>query len=110
MPSHGNELVDEYFALSKDNKTWSGVPDKDDFNWSLYHVHYRGEQEINAKHYTTTLSPADYRFSGGELVRVNKAILPLHPVWQLLYETVLQLRPESVFELGVGNGMHLNNL
>lgn len=109
-PSHSNELMNKYFVLAKDNKMWSGVPDKDDFNWSLYNLHYRGELELISKKNTLTLSKNDYHFFGNELVRINKDVLPLHPNHKLLYETILQLNPESVFELGCGNGMHLNNL
>ncbi len=109
-PTSGNESMDKYFTLARDNKTWEGAPDKDDFNWSIYHLHYRGEVELGAKENTQTLRDGDYEFLNGELVKTNKDILPLPANHRLPYETILQLNPESVFELGVGNGMLLNNI
>ncbi|MFC1488660.1 methyltransferase domain-containing protein, partial [Thermodesulfobacteriota bacterium] len=62
-----------------------------------------------AKIRTQILRPNDYIFSKGELT-INQDILPLHPNQRLLYETILQLSPSSVIELGCGSGDHLKNL
>lgn len=86
------------------------LKNKDTFNWSYYNLHYRGELKDSAKEFNNYLKPDDYSFSNGELLKINKDILPLHPNHQLLYETILQLNPASIFELGCGNGMHLYNL
>ncbi|MFA6365076.1 MAG: class I SAM-dependent methyltransferase [Candidatus Paceibacterota bacterium] len=104
------DVFGNYFTLQKDSKSWAGMPTKDDFNWSLYNLHYRDEMKIASKMSTLNLGAKDYAFEGGRLIQVNKNILPLHQNAQLLYETILQLNPESVFELGIGNGIHLNNL
>ncbi|MBI3351100.1 MAG: methyltransferase domain-containing protein [Nitrospirae bacterium] len=101
--------MEEYRALHLDEKKWCGLPEKDDFNWNLYNLHYRGEMSAISKEHTMQLKKEDFLFLDGKLKQANKSILPLHPNWQLLYETVLQLNPESVFEMGCGNGMHLNN-
>lgn len=83
---------------------------RDMFNWKRYNLHYRGELKEIAKTITLTLKPNDYSFVNSKLVKTNKDIKPLHENWRLLYETILQLKPRSVFEMGCGNGMHLNNI
>jgi SAM-dependent methyltransferase len=82
----------------------------DMFNWDKYHLHFRGEVAELEKDYTTGLKKNDYRFIDGHLVKANPDIKPIHPLRFLIYETVLQLNPTSVFELGCGHGMHLHSL
>lgn len=82
---------------------------RDMFNWSLYHLHYRGELKKNVKKYLPFLNIGDYEFTRNKLIKKN-AVKPLHPSFQCLYETILQLNPQSVFEMGCGTGVHLHNL
>src|SRR4030043_2418472 len=82
----------------------------DMFDWSLYHLHYRGELKKDAKLCTLKLNKGDYLFIDGRLEKNNKEIKPIHYNWRLIYETILQLKPESALEIGCGNGMHLANL
>lgn len=82
---------------------------RDMFNWSLYHLHYRGELKKNVKKYLPFLNIGDYEFTHNKLIKKN-AVKPLHPSFQCLYETILQLNPQSVFEMGCGTGVHLHNL
>jgi SAM-dependent methyltransferase len=82
----------------------------DDFDWSAYSLHYRGELAGISKEHTLVLREADYQFRQGALSQARADILPLHPNHRLLYETILQLAPASVFELGCGGGDHLANI
>lgn len=84
--------------------------DKDTFDWSLYTLHYKGELKESSKEFTQSLNQGDYIFSNNKLIKANDKIKPIHFNHHLLYETILQLGPNSVFELGCGNGMHLHNL
>jgi len=83
---------------------------KDMFNWSLYSLHYKGEL-IEAKKTTSIeIKPGDYVLENDRLIKKNWAIKPLHLSHRFLYETIMLLRPKSIFEMGCGAGMHLNNL
>lgn len=82
----------------------------DDFDWSSYSLHYRGELAGISKEHTLVLRDGDYVFRDGALSQALAGILPLHPNHRLLYETILQLSPDSVFELGCGGGDHLANI
>lgn len=81
----------------------------DDFDWQSYTDHYKFELTQIRKEHTLILNPRDYIFDSGEL-KINKNVKPLHPNHRLLYETILQLSPDSVFELGCGGGDHLHNI
>ncbi|MCL4367014.1 class I SAM-dependent methyltransferase [Patescibacteria group bacterium] len=82
----------------------------DDYNWDLYHHHYHGELEDSKKEFTAKISEGDYVYRKGYLTKTDKAALPLHPNHRLVYETILQLRPATVLEVGCGWGDHLHNL
>ena len=82
---------------------------QDDFEWSLYNSHYRWELDEIQKVHTLRLSSEDYSFINNFLVPSHD-ILPLHPNHRLLYETILQLSPQSTIEIGCGSGDHLHNL
>lgn len=82
---------------------------QDDFDWGVYPSHYQSELAEIQKSHTLKLSSRDYVFSNGNLI-LERNILPLHPNHRLLYETILQLQPKSVMEIGCGGGDHLYNL
>jgi SAM-dependent methyltransferase len=84
-----------------------GAHGKDMFDWPLYHLHYRGELKQNAKHSSLTLKPGDYAFENNKLVQKNTSIKPLHFSPKFIYETIMQLKPASVFEMGCGTGVNL---
>ncbi len=98
------------YNIKKNIKTMLGKKITDDFDWKLYNLHYRGELEEVSKIYTQILQVYDYIFKDGHLSKNNEKVLPLHPNYRLLYETMLQLGPQSVFEVGCGGGDHLSNL
>lgn len=80
----------------------------DDFDWRAYSREYRTELAAIERTHATRLDPGAYRYADGAVTHV--AGLPLHPNHRLIYETVLRLRPTSVFEVGCGGGDHLHNL
>jgi trans-aconitate methyltransferase len=82
---------------------------EDDFDWRTYSTKYREEMTEVAKEHTLKLSFGDYIFADGSLSRM-RGVLPLHPNHRLLYETILQLHPNSAMEIGCGSGDHLCNL
>ncbi len=82
---------------------------QDDFDWSEYHIHYLGELEDTKNKVTHRLKKGDYIFVNGSLKK-KKKVLPLHPNHRLLYETLLQLKSESILEVGSGGGDHLWNM
>ncbi len=91
-------------------KTIFGRKTTDDFDWGIYNIHYRGELQDISKVHTLILQKDDYIFQDGRLLKNNTKKLPLHPNHRLLYETILQLAPSFVLELGCGGGDHLHNI
>ena len=83
---------------------------KDDFIWDVYDIHYIGELKEYSRKYTLIIKKGDYLFQGGRLYLENKDILTLNPYHAFLYETILQLNPQSVMEIGCGGGDHLHNI
>jgi SAM-dependent methyltransferase len=81
----------------------------DDYDWIVYPAEYKAQLSEISRIHTLKLYPGDYSFANGQLVRTRE-VQPLHPNHRLLYETVLQLRPVSVMEIGCGAGDHLYNL
>jgi SAM-dependent methyltransferase len=96
--------------LSLHLKKLSDNNQKDMFNWDQYHLHFRGEVVETSKIYSIKLAKDDYKFENNQLIKSNTNIKDIHPIHVLTYETILQLNPESVLELGCGHGMHLYNL
>ena len=113
MKIYSAKMVKESFVqgvLKKINSIFiPGSTSGDDFDWQRYHCHYQAELAMVKKVHTQVLSSGDYVFSGGAL-SMQGNFLPLHPNHRLLYETILQLNPESVLELGCGGGDHLHNI
>jgi SAM-dependent methyltransferase len=81
----------------------------DDYDWQFYTGIYRDGLKDVAKDHSLALAPGDYEFQGGKLLQKNHG-LPLHPNYSIIYETLLQLQPNSVMEIGCGCGDHLHNI
>ena len=94
--------------IGSGNSRPAGFAD-DDFDWRIYSREYRSELQAIEREHTLRLGPGDYSFENRSL-RSRSAILPLHPNHRLLYETLLQLAPRCVMEVGCGGGDHLSNL
>ncbi len=91
------------------NMIRTGKKAVDDYDWKYYANLYReGLKDVERDH-TLTLASGDYVFENGALIR-KKNIKPLHPNYHIIYETLLQLNPASVMEIGCGCGDHLYNL
>lgn len=98
-----------YRLMTNIKALFNGGRITDDFDWELYHHHYQGELPDVAKIHKQILSHNDYIFERNQL-KLNQNILPLHPNHRLLYETILQLSPSSVMEIGCGGGDHMWNI
>ena len=83
---------------------------QDDFDWAVYDELYESELNDIAAVHTQILLGDEYAFDSGTLSQVAGNRKPLHPNHRLLYETILQLAPETVCEFGCGGGDHLHNL
>ncbi|MBU0533507.1 MAG: class I SAM-dependent methyltransferase [Candidatus Omnitrophica bacterium] len=106
------KLTKEYFiqkVLKYFNRIFRRDANMDDFDWQRYPEHYQAELADIKKSHTQVLTSGDYVFSEGAL-SLQKDILPLHSNARLLYETILQLSPDSLLEVGCGGGDHLSNL
>ena len=113
MKIYSAKLVKESFVqviLKKINSIFThGSASMDDFDWQKYHCHYQAELAMVNRVHTQVLSCGDYVFSDGALF-MQGSLRSLHPNHRLLYETILQLNPGSVLELGCGGGDHLHNI
>lgn len=87
----------------------SGNKITDDFDWDIYTQHYKGELKQVEEIESTVIKPGDYAFENNSLVKKTD-IKPLHLNHHLVYETIGQLKPASVIEVGCGGGDHLHNL
>ena len=81
----------------------------DDFYWKFYTDHYVEELRNVSRQFSVILNAGDYVFKADELTKVS-GVQPLHPNYRLVYETILQLSPATVLEVGCGRGDHLHNL
>jgi len=85
------------------------IQNKDDFKWSEYNKEYSKQISEVEKENTLILSEAKYSIVKGKIV-LESSLLPLHPNHKLLYETIYDLKPGSLLEVGCGCGDHLTNI
>ena len=77
----------------------------DDYDWKFYSGIYREGLEGVGKDHVLALEEGDYRFENGRLLKKGD-ILPLHENHRIIYETLMQLNPGTVLEVGCGDHLH----
>jgi hypothetical protein len=82
---------------------------RDDFDWTKYPRHYREELKSVSRKHTLSVEVGEFNLVNGEIILADNS-KPLHPNHRLLYEVVIELKPNSVREIGFGAGDHLSNL
>jgi SAM-dependent methyltransferase len=83
---------------------------QDEFDWRIYTKEYRAQLADIEKIHTLKIAEVAYTVDDQGVLRTDPTRLPLHPNHRLIYETILQLRPRSVLEVGCGAGDHLANI
>lgn len=86
------------------------IRNKDDFEWSEYNKQYSKQISEVEKENTLILPEGKYSIVKGKIVLEDPSLLPLHPNHKLLYETIYDLKPGSLLEVGCGCGDHLANI
>ena len=81
----------------------------DEYNWSTYHNAYAAQVAHVLKKRTLSFGHNDFEIIEGE-IHMKKGLLPLHPNHKLLYETIIDLSPVDVHEVGCGWGNSLANI
>ena len=82
---------------------------RDDFDWTKYPRHYREELKSISRKHTLNVEVGEFNLVNGEIILTDDS-KPLHPNHRLLYEVVIELKPNSIREIGFGSGDHLSNL
>lgn len=85
------------------------IQNKDDFEWSEYNKEYSKQISEVERENTLILPEGKYSIVEGKIV-LEPTLLPLHPNHKLLYETIYNLKPGSLLEVGCGCGDHLANI
>lgn len=103
------EIIKKY--LPSKFKLWvvNKIRNKDDFEWSEYNKEYSKQISEIEKQNTLILPDGKYSIVEGKIV-LESSLLPLHPNHKLLYETIYDLKPGSLLEVGFGCGDHLANI
>jgi len=82
----------------------------DDFDWPLYYEDEYSKQIYDLeKQYTFVLPDGKFSVADGKII-LNPGLLPLNENHKALYESIYELRPDSVLEIGYGCGDHLANI
>ena len=95
------KIINKFFFKPKLN---------DDFDWNIYHLHYKEELEAGKKIFTLNCTTKNFKIEKNEIIKKNDKVKDLHPNHKLLYETILKINPKTILEIGCGGGDHLANL
>lgn len=82
---------------------------RDDFDWDTYTPCYAAQLAHVAEKHTLCLSQGHYCVVDGRVV-LDEGLPSLYAHHEAVYETVLDLQPCSVMEVGCGGGDHLSNI
>lgn len=82
---------------------------EDDYNWRLYPQQYAQQLIDISKEHTLVLTSDNYEMIDGG-IHMKGGFSPMHPQHKLLYETIIDLSPEDIHEVGCGRGNHLANI
>jgi len=82
----------------------------DGVNWKSYHEHYSEELKMIQKTNTLIINKDNFSLINGIISIKGPDHKPLLPSHRLLYETILELNPTEILEIGCGGGDHLANL
>jgi len=82
---------------------------QDDFDWDVYTPRYMAQLAHVTEKHTPCLSQGHYRVVDGKIA-LDEGLPDLYARHTALYETVLNLQPRSVMEVGCGGGDHLSNI
>jgi SAM-dependent methyltransferase len=82
----------------------------DGVNWKSYHKHYSEELKMIQKTNTLIIDKENISVIDGTISIKGPDLKPLLPSHRLLYETILELNPTEILEIGCGGGDHLANL
>ena len=98
------------YRIKKLAKTiFTGKVSKDDYEWDFYADLIREGIKDASSQNTHIIGPGDYVFQDGRL-ELDSDILPINPNYQIIYETILQLQPKSIMDIGCGFGDSLHNI
>ena len=82
---------------------------QDEYNWNEYHKLYAVTRAKVTDKFTTLLTKDNHSFDD-RVVNIKEGFKPLHEYHRLLYETILELDPFNIHEVGCGYGDDLANI
>ena len=84
---------------------------KDDYDdWEVMYSHYKQHMDSLQSQNTIFLKEGRGWVDKDRNIKIDPGLRPLHINWRSVYEVILRLGAQSVFEIGYGFGHNLNNL
>ena len=104
------KLPFSYKIRSKIYSLFKRFVSMDEFEWGLYHIHYRAEIAWNNRFFTEDLNTIDFKFIEGKIYILGDC-KPLNLSCRCVYEAIYNLPAVASFaEIGVGGGRFTANL